>query len=102
MEVRILLGAQFRGLNSNVISDACRLWVTSLTCGFARHSHDRSPYTPQTAAAPASVPVLGRHGRLRARPAARIGSIRTMMRQLAHGWVWDSSSLRAWVVWVRV
>ena len=31
-----------------------------------------------------------------------IGRIPTLMRQLAYGWVWDSSSLSAWVVWVRV
>src|SRR6266496_3478285 len=49
-----------------------------------------------------SVPVHDRHGHLRARPDARMGSIRTLKRQLAHGWVSDWSSLRAWVVWARV
>jgi hypothetical protein len=49
-----------------------------------------------------SVPVHDRHGHLRARPDARMGSIGTLKRRLAHGWVSDWSSLRAWVVWVRV
>ena len=31
-----------------------------------------------------------------------VGRIRTLKRQLAYGWVWDSSSPSAWVVWVRV
>ena len=53
------------------------------------------------------VPLIGSRGEPQSMAAARIigcasGCIRTLMRQLAHGWVWDSSSLSAWVVWVRV
>jgi hypothetical protein len=48
-----------------------------------------------------SVPVHDRRGHLRARPSAP-RRIRTLKRHLAHGWVADSSSLRAWVAWVRV
>ena len=38
--------------------------------------------------APPAVPEPAKSGRRRDDP--------------AHGWVWDLSSLRAWVVWVRV
>jgi hypothetical protein len=37
-----------------------------------------------------------------ARPGAPVGGIRTLKRQLARGWVADSSPLRARVAWVRV
>ncbi len=46
--------------------------------------------------------IHDRHGHLRAQPDARIGSTHPLKRQFAHGWVSDWSSLRAWVVWVRV
>jgi hypothetical protein len=35
-------------------------------------------------------------------PEAVIGSIGTLKRRLAHGGASDWSSLRAWVIWVRV
>jgi hypothetical protein len=46
--------------------------------------------------------VTNRHGYGDARPDAAAGSIGGLKRQLAHGRVADLSSLRAWVVWVRV
>ena len=49
-----------------------------------------------------SVPVHDRLGHTRARLDALDGSIRSLKRWLAHGWVADWGSLRAWVAWARV
>src|SRR5215469_4732315 len=48
---------------------------------------------PASAVSPQSAAAMVTY----ARAAGRIGSTRTLMRQLAYGWVWDSSSPRAWV-----
>ena len=53
-------------------------------------------------AGPLDLPEDDRHGHLRTRPDAVIGSIGALRRQLAYGWAADWSSLTAWVVWVRV